>query len=78
MSPSDLEVLIHCHCGVGPHPRLRAPAIQDAITRFLEDEIIKPDGDDVYTTTKLGKAWLEGILRVPYPEYAIPKYTVYS
>jgi DNA-binding PadR family transcriptional regulator len=73
MSPSDLEVLIHCHAVAGVHPRFDAPAVRDAIYRFRSDGIIEehslPCRNEFYTTEK-GKAWLEMILRTPMPTEA--------
>jgi hypothetical protein len=73
MSPSDLEVLVHCHACVGVHPRIDAPAVRDAIERFRSADIIEecshPRRGEFYTTDK-GKAWLEIILRTPMPTKA--------
>lgn len=35
MSPNDIEVLIHCFGSREPHPRLTAPAVRDALDRFM-------------------------------------------
>ena len=68
-SPSDIEVLIHCHALPEVHPRITAPAVEDALRRFLRDGIIETYGQKgMYTTTMKGKAWLEMILETPYPE----------
>jgi hypothetical protein len=75
ISPSDLEVLIHCHADPRPHPRLYAPAVEEALVRFQQQGIIVPKQDPKttspldmeYRTTDLGKAWLELILQTPIP-----------
>jgi DNA-binding PadR family transcriptional regulator len=70
MSPSDLEVLIHCHAVAGVHPRFHAPAVRECIERFRSEGIIEEySGErrgEFYTTDK-GAAWLEIILRTPMP-----------
>ena len=35
-SPNEIEVLIHCHCTPGPHPRAHAPAVQYALNKLAE------------------------------------------
>jgi len=69
MSPNDLEILIHCYCHPEPHPRINAQAVQETLTRFLEDGIIKGLGpnSDLFVTTHKGAAWLQAILKTPYP-----------
>ena len=68
-SPSNIEILLHCHVRVEPHPRLEAPAVRDAILAFLKIGAIAPDPEcqDLYHTTPLGKAWVEALCRVPPP-----------
>ena len=41
MTPSDVEVLIHCHCIGTPHPRLTAPAVAGTVEKFLADGLIE-------------------------------------
>ena len=81
LSPSDIEVLIHCHCRPCPHPRRDAPAIFDAIRRFLylgaiehsPENDCEPDPPDheepgwAYRTTPLGAAWINAMCSVPPP-----------
>jgi hypothetical protein len=70
MSPSDLEVLIHCHAIAGIHPRADAPAVRDVLERFRSNDIIEECSGDrrgEFYTTERGKAWLEMILRTPMP-----------
>lgn len=66
MTPNDLEVLIHCYVSPERHPRIDAPAVREAIKKFIRDGII----DERHRTTEKGEAWLELILRVPYPKKA--------
>ena len=70
MSPSDIEVLIHCHVCPRPHPRIDAPAVRDAINRFCDHGIIIYTDENTYTTTDRGKAWLQMILNTPFPTRA--------
>lgn len=41
LTPSDLEVLIHCHAIPTPHPRWEAPAVREALNMFLKAGIIE-------------------------------------
>ena len=75
LSPSDIEVLIHCHCRPCPHPRRDAPAVLNALSRFLSTGVIirTPENDNreteglAYTTTTLGTAWINALCSVPAP-----------
>ncbi len=71
MTPSDLEILVHCHVSPDPHPRLHAPAVKDAIRQFLADGIIKRVSVDIYGSTERGEMWLEMILDTPMPVYQL-------
>lgn len=57
MTPNDIEVLIHCHTSLAPHPRLDAPAVYHAVQSFMSAGLIEVTHEHrVYTTTKRGKA----------------------
>lgn len=75
-TPNDIEILLHCHVSHEPHPRLHAPAVQEAINRFVKDDILYKLGG-TYNTTKRGAAWVEMICKTPYPEliYIDPRAT---
>ena len=67
-TPNAIEVLIHCHCCPEPHPRIEAPAVQEALQYLRECGAIKPGSPDgAWTTTALGAAWLRALERVPLP-----------
>lgn len=70
MSPSDVEVLLHCHTTPTRHPRFSAPAVADALAAFVAAGVIQDDGNDTYSTTDLGAAWVKAITRVPIPSVA--------
>lgn len=65
-SPNEIEVLIHCHCTPGPHPRAHAPAVQYALNKLAECGAIEPRAEG-WRTTALGTAWLCALQRVPLP-----------
>ena len=71
MTPNDLEILIHCHVSPTRHPRIDYHAVRESINKFIKDGIIEEsadrDGPHYYTTTDKGRAWIEMILRTPYP-----------
>lgn len=69
MSPNDIEVLIHCYGTREPHPRLTAPAVRDALDRFMVADLIKIEGDSIYSTTEGGRLLVEMLCATPWPEH---------
>jgi len=66
MTPNDIEVLIHHHVSGTIHPRATAPAVNEAICRFVHDDILRVDGAHL-TTTPRGAALVRALCRTPYP-----------
>ena len=68
MTPNQIEVLIHCHGSSCKHPRIDAPAVQQAIS-YLErhDLVEKIGGEEYYHTTKKGCAHMEVLCSTPWP-----------
>jgi hypothetical protein len=70
MTPSDVEVLMHCHFISGEHPRAHAPAVKSAIQKFLSAKLIRlRKGQPRYGTTKLGEQLVDMICRTPWPKF---------
>lgn len=71
-SPNNIDVLLHCHASVGPHPRIEARAVQEAIDALMMVGAIAPDMrmPQCYTTTPLGHAWVQALCNVPRPKVA--------
>lgn len=69
LSPSDIEVLIWCHCRPEPHERLDAPAVSEAIRMFLDCGMVKlyEGKKDMYVTTKKGAALMRMLRNTPEP-----------
>jgi hypothetical protein len=44
MSPNHLDVLIHYNGFAQPHPRFAAPAVQEAISFWVAQGFLEPDG----------------------------------
>ena len=70
LTPNDIEVLIHCHCHPEPHPRLNAPAVSDAIQRFLRQGLIETveDSNNTWATTERGRVLIDMLCETPLPE----------
>ncbi len=79
MSPLDIEVLLHYHSMDGHHPRVPAPAVENAIQKLLSHDILRirpmppsPAGSapfmPYYTTTPRGAALVNVLCNTPYPE----------
>jgi len=69
LSPSDVEVLIWCHCRPQKHERFNAPAIQESFAMFIRCGMIKenPEEKDVFRTTKKGDAMIDTLCSTPEP-----------
>lgn len=70
MNPSTLELIIHSHVCPEPHPRLASPAITDGVRRLLHHGLIEPVAgrEGLYDTTAKGKAHIEQLCMLPFPE----------
>ena len=75
MTPSDIEVLIHCHGVATVHPRIKAPAVEEAIKMFLKNDLIIGTGPDYYETTTKGMYLIKMLCGTPFPisEYSDPR-----
>ena len=67
LTPNGLEILIHYHVCNFQHPGSDAPAVQEAIDKFIGLGILKRITNQYYLTRK-GKVWLQMILETPCPE----------
>lgn len=64
LTPNDIEVLIHCYVNPNPHPRSDAPAVQEALVRFLRDGLIYLSPDGYFKTTSAGDALIQRLRNV--------------
>lgn len=70
--PAHVEFLMHCHCSPEPFERWGVPMFMElasvwtgrGIIRRTTNEAVAP----VYTTTDLGKAWVNAICNTPLPK----------
>jgi len=67
LTPNELEILIHYHVCNLQHPRFDAPAVQEAINKFIGLDVLKRVTNQYYLTRK-GKVWMYMILETPCPE----------
>lgn len=69
LCPNDIEVLLHCHTTPGPHPRMHAPAVAEAINALLRHKLIAPADreDPYYVTTRRGAAFIEALCNTKLP-----------
>ena len=76
MSPSSIEVLLHCHCSPLPHPRIDVLSVQKDIQELFVKGLILPTTEvdravyeqGAYKTTERGAAHIAQLCQVPYPE----------
>lgn len=73
-TPSDLELLLHCHVSPQVHPRADAPAIIDGTRRLVDAGLIERM-DRHYGTTEKGKFYIAHLLKQPFPvvTFCIPE-----
>jgi hypothetical protein len=70
-SPLEIEVVLHYYHSPEPHPRVNAPAVKEAIQRFVNDGILSAaEGPALLKVTDRGNAWVRMIVETPYPEGA--------
>ena len=73
LSPSDIEVLIHCHVSPEPHPRRGAPAVCEALDMWMRGGFIRYTSSHInpfvatYETTAKGKAMIEALCNTEEP-----------
>ena len=69
MTPNDIEVLLHCYATPKRHPRFTAPAVQDAIIKFIKTGCITatPGAGSVWRTTARGDALVKMLRQTPMP-----------
>lgn len=79
MTPSQIEILIHYHINnKDPHPRVDAPAVQEAVALFVREGVLKPVVRGVHPlphpatlgphqTTDRGHALVKMLCDTPFP-----------
>lgn len=68
MTPSEIEILLHCHVSPEPHPREHAPAVREALNMFKILGAIEIDyTNGGHQTTEKGKKWVEMLCDTPEP-----------
>ena len=73
-TPSNLELLLHCHVSPAEHPRMDAPVIGAGI-KYLSEQGMIERYDRTWQTTAKGKFYIEHLLKTPFPEtsFSIPE-----
>ena len=67
-TPSEIEVLLHCHFVGELHPRRNTPAVRGALGELEAEGFIKYRlSEDIYDTTARGRAWVEELCKVLPP-----------
>jgi hypothetical protein len=70
MSPNHLDVLIHYNGFAQPHPRFAAPAVQEAISFWVAQGFLEPDGGSasLFRTTERGKVHIRALCALEGPK----------
>ena len=70
MTPSAIEILLHCHVCPLPHPRRDAPAVANEIQSFLANGLIEdePGSPGGYRTTERGRLHVQQLCCMPWPK----------
>lgn len=64
-------MLLHCHCIADPYPNMHAPAVKENLGWLIENGYIEPvcpGPQGVYTTTTLGRQWINSLTNYPAPK----------
>lgn len=67
VTPNEIEVMVHYYRTPEPHPRLGAPAVREAIARFIREGMLERKDGACYTTAR-GDAWVRALRAVPFPD----------
>ena len=68
LTPSTIEVLIHCYVSPVPHPRITAPAVVEGLEELHMLGLIEPSKvEGAYVTTARGVAHIEQVCRLTLP-----------
>lgn len=67
MTPSRLDVLLHCYVSPELHPRADAPAVKEDLSILLAAGMIERY-DRSYKTTAKGEFYISHLLSIPFPE----------
>ncbi len=70
--PAHVEFLMHCHCSPEPFERWDVPMFVSLAKNWVDLGIIARNTNlevaPVYSTTPLGKAWVNAICNTPLPK----------
>jgi len=68
MTPNDIEVLLHYHVSQSVHPRINAPAVKDAIQKWVSEGILIQDMEtEIYRTSYRGSVLVKMLCDTPMP-----------
>lgn len=73
MTPNDIEVLIHCYCHAGKHPRSDAPAVKKTFEMLNNNGLIYYCNGE-YKTTRKGAAHIKQLCSLPFPREAFIRF----
>ena len=68
MTPNEIDVLLHYHSMVDPHPRIHSDVVQKAVETLQLDGILSAGGMAKFQTTERGKAFVKMLCLTPYPK----------
>lgn len=68
-TPLAIEILLQAHCSPGPISNPEAPSVQATVAALVMMNAIERTEAPLnrFRTTKLGRAWVEALCRVPIP-----------
>lgn len=71
MTPCEIGVLLHYCVTAEKHPNINAPAVQEALHKFITANILTEDFNGTsYELTKRGYALVKLLRRVEFPKQA--------
>lgn len=67
-TPCMIEVLLHFYATPEPHPKRQAPSVNSCIGYLVSHCMIGGVGNEEYKLTARGRAWVDMVLKTPFPE----------
>lgn len=70
MTPNDIDVLLHYHITIKPHPRRNAPAVSESIEHFVQAHVFSVtyiEETEIIRLLPRGRKLVEMLCSTPLP-----------
>jgi len=66
MTPLEIQIMLHYYYSPNDY-NLQPPAVQEAVARFLDKDLLRLGSITLYEITERGMAYVEMLKKVPLP-----------